>query len=91
MSTSGVPPRPMHRDDAGLARAVDVNGGDPHRAQESRVLREGRVGGQKGQVGSAVDRDARPAALEQLFANLIGKALNYLDPGRPGQIASASS
>jgi signal transduction histidine kinase len=27
-----------------------------------------------------------PTALEQLFANLIGNALNYLDPKRPGEI-----
>src|SRR5205085_2002873 len=27
-----------------------------------------------------------PTALEQVFANLIGNALNYLDPSRPGQI-----
>jgi signal transduction histidine kinase len=27
-----------------------------------------------------------PTALEQIFANLIGNALNYLDPQRPGQI-----
>src|SRR5205807_8317497 len=27
-----------------------------------------------------------PTALEQLFANLIGNALNYLDPARPGAV-----
>ena len=27
-----------------------------------------------------------PTAVEQIFANLIGNALNYLDPGRPGRI-----
>jgi signal transduction histidine kinase len=27
-----------------------------------------------------------PAALEQVFANLIGNALNYLDPARPGRV-----
>jgi PAS domain S-box-containing protein len=27
-----------------------------------------------------------PTAVEQIFANLIGNALNYLDPGRPGVI-----
>jgi PAS domain S-box-containing protein len=27
-----------------------------------------------------------PTALEQVFANLIGNALNYLDPQRPGEI-----
>ena len=29
---------------------------------------------------------ADPTAIEQIFANLIGNAVNYLDPGRPGQI-----
>jgi signal transduction histidine kinase len=28
-----------------------------------------------------------PTACEQVFANLIGNALNYLDPVRPGRIA----
>lgn len=28
-----------------------------------------------------------PTALEQVFANLIGNAANYLDPARPGRIA----
>ncbi|HWQ94024.1 MAG TPA: ATP-binding protein [Gammaproteobacteria bacterium] len=27
-----------------------------------------------------------PAALEQIFTNLVGNALNYLEPGRPGVI-----
>jgi signal transduction histidine kinase len=27
-----------------------------------------------------------PIAIEQIFANLIGNAVNYLDPGRPGEI-----
>lgn len=27
-----------------------------------------------------------PTAIEQIFANLIGNAVNYLDPARPGQI-----
>lgn len=27
-----------------------------------------------------------PTALEQIFANLVGNALNYLDPSRPGEI-----
>ncbi len=29
---------------------------------------------------------ADPTALEQIFANLIGNAVNYLDPARPGKI-----
>ncbi len=29
---------------------------------------------------------ADPTALEQVFANLIGNAVNYLDPARPGKI-----
>ncbi len=31
-----------------------------------------------------------PTAVEQIFANLIGNALNYLDPDRPGQIEIGS-
>jgi len=31
-----------------------------------------------------------PQALEQLFANLIGNAINYLDPQRPGRIEVGS-
>jgi signal transduction histidine kinase len=27
-----------------------------------------------------------PTAIEQIFANLLGNALNYLDPGRPGLV-----
>ena len=29
---------------------------------------------------------ADPTAIEQIFANLIGNAVNYLDPNRPGEI-----
>jgi signal transduction histidine kinase len=29
---------------------------------------------------------ADPAAIEQIFANLIGNAVNYLDPKRPGKV-----
>src|SRR5439155_21657144 len=48
--------------------------------------------------GTIADRGARvvvhplgtswgdPTALEQVFANLIGNALNYLDPHRPGTV-----
>ncbi|MGE5360574.1 MAG: sensor histidine kinase [Bacteroidales bacterium] len=28
-----------------------------------------------------------PVAVEQVFANLVGNALNYLDPSRPGRVA----
>jgi len=31
-----------------------------------------------------------PTAVEQVFANLIGNAVNYLDPGRPGRIEIGS-
>src|SRR5207245_2832498 len=31
-----------------------------------------------------------PTAVEQIFANLIGNALNYLDPKRPGVIEVGS-
>lgn len=37
-------------------------------------------------VGDLSDVWADPSALEQIFANLIGNALNYLDPKRPGRI-----
>jgi signal transduction histidine kinase len=32
-----------------------------------------------------------PTALEQIFANLIGNAVQYLDPGRPGRIKIGTS
>ena len=31
-----------------------------------------------------------PTAIEQIFANLVGNALNYLDPSRPGHIEVGS-
>ena len=31
-----------------------------------------------------------PTAVEQIFGNLLSNALNYLDPGRPGQIEIGS-
>jgi signal transduction histidine kinase len=34
---------------------------------------------------------ADPTAVEQVFANLIGNAVNYLDPSRPGQIEIGSA
>ena len=33
---------------------------------------------------------ADPTALEQIFANLVGNAINYLDPKRPGKIEIGS-
>ncbi len=53
----------------------------------------------RGTIGSkqvAVSVEGLPAALgdatavEQIFANLIGNALNYLDPGRPGRVVVKS-
>jgi PAS domain S-box-containing protein len=38
------------------------------------------------QVGELPPALGDPSALEQIFANLIGNALNYLAPGRPGHI-----
>jgi PAS domain S-box-containing protein len=37
-------------------------------------------------VGALPPAWGDPTAVEQIFANLIGNALNYLDPQRPGQI-----
>lgn len=37
-------------------------------------------------VGDLPPALADQTALEQVFANLIGNALNYLDPARPGQV-----
>ena len=37
-------------------------------------------------AGALPDAWGDPTALEQVFANLIGNALKYLDPNRPGQI-----
>lgn len=34
---------------------------------------------------------ADPTAVEQIFGNLVGNALNYLDPARPGQIEIAAA
>jgi signal transduction histidine kinase len=34
---------------------------------------------------------ADPSAVEQVFANLIGNAVNYLDPNRPGRIEVGSA
>jgi len=40
-------------------------------------------------VGELPPAWADPVAVEQVFANLIGNALNYLDPARPGQVEVA--
>jgi signal transduction histidine kinase len=37
-------------------------------------------------VGDLPPAAGDPTAVEQVFANLVGNALNYLDPGRPGRI-----
>jgi PAS domain S-box-containing protein len=41
-------------------------------------------------VGPLPDAWADPTAVEQVFANLIGNALNYLDPNRPGRVEVGS-
>ncbi len=41
-------------------------------------------------TGELPDALGDPAAVEQIFANLIGNALNYLDKGRPGRIEVGS-
>ncbi len=38
------------------------------------------------QVGDLPPAFGDPTAFEQVFANLIGNALNYLDPARPGRV-----
>jgi signal transduction histidine kinase len=38
------------------------------------------------EIGSLPDAWGDPTAVEQVFANLIGNAVNYLDPSRPGKI-----
>jgi signal transduction histidine kinase len=41
-------------------------------------------------VGSLPDAWGDPTAVEQIFANLIGNAVQYLDPKRPGRIEVGS-
>ncbi len=41
-------------------------------------------------LGELPPAQGDPVALEQIFANLIGNAVNYLDPQRPGQIEVGS-
>jgi signal transduction histidine kinase len=37
-------------------------------------------------IGDLPPASGDPTAVEQVFANLVGNALNYLDPGRPGRV-----
>lgn len=60
--------------DAIVRRVVDSA---RHTAEEKRA---------KVTVGQLAPAWGDPTAVEQIFANLIGNALNYLDPSRPGQI-----
>ena len=41
-------------------------------------------------VGPLAPAFADPTAIEQVFANLIGNAVNYLDAGRPGRVEVSS-
>jgi PAS domain S-box-containing protein len=60
-----------------------------------RVVQSLRVtADQKGAVVTVdplPDAWADPQAVEQVFANLIGNALNYLDPSRPGRVEVGSA
>ena len=38
------------------------------------------------EIGRLDDAWGDPTAIEQIFANLIGNAVNYLDPSRPGRV-----
>lgn len=70
-------------------QSVDV------RAAVERVVRSmGNTISQKGARVLLADLPPAwgdPTAIEQIFANLIGNALNYLDPSRPGIIEVGSS
>jgi signal transduction histidine kinase len=37
-------------------------------------------------VGALPPVDGDRTALEQTFGNLLGNAINYLQPGRPGEV-----
>ena len=65
-------------------RPVDVN------LKVGRVVEAlaGAVKARKAEVivGDLPPALADPTAVEQIFANLIGNAVNYLDPARPGRV-----
>ena len=69
-------------------QAVDV------RAAVERVVKAlGNTISQKGArvvIGELPPAWGDPTAIEQIFANLLGNALNYLDPARPGLIEVGS-
>ena len=60
-----------------------------------RVVRSLRVtADEKGAavtVGPLADAWADPVAVEQVFGNLVGNALNYLSPSRPGRVEVGSA
>jgi signal transduction histidine kinase len=64
------------------------------RAAVQRVVAAlGNTIAQKGarvEVGELPPAWGDPTAIEQIFANLVGNALNYLDPARPGVIEVGS-
>lgn len=64
------------------------------RATVARVVAAlGNTIAQKGarvEVGDLPPAWGDPTAIEQIFANLLGNALNYLDPARPGNVEVGS-
>ena len=70
-------------------REVDVNRVVARVLEAMRVTIQGR--GADVKVCELPPARADPTAVEQLFANLIGNALNYLDPLRPGKIEVGST
>ncbi len=59
-----------------------------HRFPASSEAMRGTIAGRKAEI-TVLDNApvwADPTAIEQIFANLIGNAVNYLDPSRPGKI-----